>query len=420
MTGEDRLTELSSALVQLQRPLKILRSLAWPEEVERRFFAQGERELPRPVYDVRLDGAAITRELKALRQRLVGENPVERLLAKTCDGVAAAVRMLGAIGTQEFYRCSSELYGHGLSLVPGHRTNVELARHFEQILDQYVDVQLGGEDEVAVEASLAAAELRLRFAAYFDDHPIRVEVIDGLAANAVAGADVVKLKRDARFKPRDVDQLEVHEGWIHVATTLNGRSQSRLPHLGASAPHTTRTQEGLATFTELITQTMDVDRLRRLTDRILAIHQAEQGADFLEVYRFFLSRGYERGAAFDCARRVFRGGRIEGGAPFTKDVCYLDGLIRVSNFLREALTQGRPDLVRLLFVGKLALDDLPALSSLARDGHVVAPRYVPPWARELRFLTAYMGYSSFLQDIDQTEARAYYHRLVDQSVSVSG
>jgi hypothetical protein len=54
-----------------------------------------------------------------------------------------------------------------------------------------------------------------------------------------------------------------------------------------------------------------------------------------------------------------RGGLVEGGAPFTKDGCYLDGLLRVTNFLRIALVKGQSQLVRMLFVGKLAVDDTP-------------------------------------------------------------
>jgi hypothetical protein len=99
-----------------------------------------------------------------------------------------------------------------------------------------------------------------------------------------------------------------------------------LRFLGSGSPRTTRTQEGLAVFGELLSQTMDLERMRRLSDRILAIKLAEDGADFLELYRYFLEHGHEPPAAFDCARRVCRGGLVEGGAPFTKDVCYLDGL----------------------------------------------------------------------------------------------
>ena len=116
--------------------------------------------------------------------------------------------------------------------------------------------------------------------------------------------------------------------------------------------------------------------MRRISDRVLAIQKAEEGADFLEVYRFFLARGYDEAAAFDGARRVFRGGLLEGGAPFTKDVCYLDGLLRVTNFLRIALTQGRAGWRAQLFAGKLAVEDVPLFDRLLREGLASEPRYV--------------------------------------------
>ena len=62
---------------------------------------------------------------------------------------------------------------------------------------------------------------------------------------------------------------------------------------------------------------------------------------------------------------MFRGGLLEGGAPFTKDVCYLDGLLRVTNFLRIALTRGQSGLARQLFAGKLAVEDVPLFDSPA-------------------------------------------------------
>ena len=135
-----------------------------------------------------------------------------------------------------------------------------------------------------------------------------------------------------------------------MATTLNGRAQPVLPFIGMPSPRTTRTQEGLAVFTEFITGSTNLSRVRRLCDRTTAIHMAEQGASFVDLYRFFLDRGHDQHTLFDCARRVMRGGLVEGGAPFTKDGCYLDGLLRVTNFLRIALVKGQSQLVRLLFV----------------------------------------------------------------------
>src|SRR5262249_11026297 len=125
--------------------------------------------------------------------------------------------------------------------------------------------------------------------------------------------------------------------------------------------------------------------LRRLTDRILAVKMAEDGASFLDLYEYFRAHDHEPTAAYDCAFRVCRGGRVEGGAPFTKDVVYLDGLLRVSNFLRATLVRGHSDFVEVLFAGKLDLADIPILAQLRREGIVAAPRYLPAWARDLRF-----------------------------------
>ena len=74
---------------------------------------------------------------------------------------------------------------------------------------------------------------------------------------------------------------------------------------------------------------MDLNRFRRLADRVIAIQMAIDGADFLDVYRFYLERIGDREQAFENARRVFRGGLLSGWSPFTKDILYLEGLLKV-------------------------------------------------------------------------------------------
>jgi uncharacterized protein (TIGR02421 family) len=414
MNLPSRLHDLSAALHDAQKPVRILRALAWPDGVMEDFFARGASEPPRVTYDrPRFDPAATAERLREIAGRAPGDNEVERLLRETCESYAVAAEMLGAVGTRRFWELSCELYGRpGSVSCDGKTTNLMLAEHFDRVIDQYAAVPLGGEPEPEVDAEAVASELARRFHDFFVDHAIRVEVVDSLTANAVAGADVVKIKRSARFTRRDVGQLEHHEGYVHVATTINGRAQPVLGFLGAGAPRTTRTQEGLAIFTEFISQTMDLERLRRLTDRILAIRMAEDGASFVDLFRWFRGHGHDDRAAFDCARRVCRGGLLEGGAPFTKDVVYLDGLVRVSNFLRATITAGHADFVEVLFAGKLDLADIPTLDCLRREGILAPPRYLPAWAKDLRFLTAYMSYSAFLDQTDLGATRAYYQDLI--------
>ena len=43
-------------------------------------------------------------------------------------------------------------------------------------------------------------------------------------------------------------------------------------------------------FSEFITGCIDVNRMYRISDRVIAIQMAIDGADFIQVYRFFLKR----------------------------------------------------------------------------------------------------------------------------------
>ena len=408
------LETITAKIIDAQRPVRVMRTISWSEEVARDFFAEEGRKLPRPRYQVPFDVEAVVARFLEIRSELAGVNEIERYLRDTCDSYVLAARMLGAMGTRDFHGFSRELYGHPNSpTCDGKTTNLSLARHFDSIMDKYTGHELARAQEPTLSAEEVAAELGRRLGRRFAPHPIRVEVDDTIAANAVAGADVVRIKKGALFTERDVLQLEYHEGNVHVATTLNGRSQPVLPLLGLGAPRTTNTQEGLAIFTEFISAAVDLERVRRLTDRILAIQMSEQGADFLDLYRFFLEHDHSEDQAFDCARRVVRGGLVEGGAPFTKDVCYLDGLLRVSNFLRVAITKGHPSYVPLLFVGKLDLDDIPMIAHLHSEGLVDAPAFLPRWARDLGFLTAYMSYSAFLNETDLTAEHLYYDRIIE-------
>ena len=175
-------------------------------------------------------------------------------------------------------------------------------------------------------------------------------------------------------------------------------------------PGTTEIQEGLAVFAEVITGNMDPRRFRRLSGRVMAIQMAIDGADFKEVFDFYEARNVGREQAYENTRRIFRGGVMSGGAPYTKDMVYLNGLLRVHNFIRTAVKLQRADLIRVLFVGKLDIEDIPALSQLASQKRIEPPKYMPPWASDLRFLVSYMAYSAFLNQVKMPGFQAYYEK----------
>ncbi|WP_376689826.1 flavohemoglobin expression-modulating QEGLA motif protein [Wenzhouxiangella sp. EGI_FJ10409] len=406
----DRITRAAAALREAEQPLRILGLLAWPLEVRERFLARGGRELPQVDYPA-VETAAVHNALQRARPLIAESGPAREWLERIAQRLGLAARMLEHIGTPDFFAASRELYGSpGEALPDSNDSPLQLARRLHEVIDRLDHLDLGAPDDASATDEDVARRMRAAATRFFGDDAPEVEIVDQLSANATAGADRIRIRAGARFTDRDVEQLIHHEAGIHVATALNGRAQTALPILAASHPGTTRTQEGLAVFAEFITGGMDVDRLKRLADRVLAIQMAVDGADFVEVYRHFLEQGRIAAArqavaptdgelqrtAFEQARRVFRGGVLGGGAPFTKDVVYLDGLLRVHDFLRSVVAAGRADVLQLLFCGKLALADMPVLCELAEMGLLKAPKFLPRWAADRRFLVAYLAYSGFL------------------------
>ena len=66
-----------------------------------------------------------------------------------------------------------------------------------------------------------------------------------------------------------------------MATAINGRRQLNLKCLQLGVPRTTRSQEGIAVFAEIVTRSMDISGLRRLALRIQILKNALEGADFI-------------------------------------------------------------------------------------------------------------------------------------------
>src|SRR6185312_14660580 len=108
---------------------------------------------------------------------------------------------------------------------------------------------------------------------------IRVKLSDDIIADAAAGADIIKLRTEATFSERELRVIEVHEGWVHIGTTLNGMAQPICTFLSKGPPSSTITQEGLAILMEIFTFASYPDRVQRLTNRVTAISMAEQGAN---------------------------------------------------------------------------------------------------------------------------------------------
>jgi uncharacterized protein (TIGR02421 family) len=413
---------LSDRIVEAQRPIRVLDALKWGEDVEKRFFEKGGKELPDVSRDyyaknpLPFDVEAKNREFydieRDIRRDMGTLNLAGQLMLRSCKEYRIVLSMLSLRGTSDFSAISQGLYGSTFDRFhAGDPTLGDLGRTMAQILTRLKDDASIREEEKTFDAAAAVAHLTERMDAYFGKGVVHVKLSDGVVADAAAGADYIKIRQDARFSRRDLDVLEVHEGWVHIGTTLNGAVQPVATFLGKGTPSTTITQEGLAIIQEIFTFHSTPERIRKLTDRVESIRIAEEGADFLDVYKMLLARGDDERSAYQTAYRTFRGSLPSGAGPFTKDLSYSRGFILIYNFIRLAVRQGLVNRIPLLFVGKVRLGDLGTLHALVEDGVIQPPKFLPPPYTDLRGVAAWMCYSNFLNTIDLGRAAEDYAAL---------
>lgn len=411
------LVAATKALKDAEGSVRVLRTVDWSKKVADDFFARGARELPVVEY-APLDAGPILETIATIRTTLDPGAPGDQWVLRQAKAIELGAKMLAGVGTMDFFHYGKELYGEPkATILDGSTTSLALAERLDSVLAP-LDVADLGVLPTPISAEVLALRMRRLVRIHLGDATPEIELVDELSAKAVAGPRRVRVRRDATFTDQDLRQLVQHEVFVHVATSLNGKRQTELPLFAAGHPGTTRTQEGLAVFSEIIGGAMDPTRFRRLADRVLAIQQCIDGADFLDLYRHFLDRRSEPQQAFEDARRIVRGGLVTGGAPFTKDGVYLDGLLRVHNFLRTAILRGRVDVVPLLFVGKLDIEDVPDIAHFLEVGLCEWPRYLPPWAKDRQFLASYLAYSGFLNGVRLDEVQRHYSSMLDDTREV--
>jgi uncharacterized protein (TIGR02421 family) len=413
------LAGLAQRVLDAQRPLRILQALRWEASVEEQFLRQKQRELPKVTYadDLGFDPEAKIQELDDIlrdaERELGKKDRLGGILRATADEYRHCVRMLTARGTKEFYGLSRKLYGSPKDKFPDGKTSVrDMGFVLYDLLTAVGGERLGRAQPRDINAEMAAFELNARFDRFFGGASIQVQVDDSLLADAAAGSDYVKIRSGATFSRSDIDILEAHEGWVHVATSLNGQAQPVARWLAKGPPRTTAVQEGLAALVEIFTFRSTPRRAKKLNDRILAVDKAEDGASFLDVFEWYRTEGYEEEECFQNARRVFRGGLLEGGAPFTKDACYCKGIVLNYAFMRAAIHQDRAQIIPFLFVGKVAHEDIPVLYAHVTDGIVKPPPFLPPIFDDMNGLAIWMCYSSFFSRLGGTAIAEHYQKLL--------
>jgi len=404
----ERLVALSRRIEEGARGVHVLSALAWPVTAREAFlksWRRGAPELPKVAFQ-RPDHSEARRELRAIANGAGGiDHPAFRIVRETALSYVDAIDLLDAQGKPAFTELSQKMYGRPIANIRWMgRSSVAVAQYFMEQADRFhVDFQVPDalKDMAAKDV---ARHIEAGMADTFGARTIPVIVTPELASKAAAGSTRIRLRAGAQFSYYDAEQLLQHEVMVHSLTAINGRQQSVLPSLGLGAPRTTATQEGLATFAETITGSMDLARMKRISLRIVAIENALEGADFIDTFRFFLSHGQSEEESCASAIRLFRGGDVRGRYPFTKDTVYAEGWLSVIAFFVWSLRNNRLDLAQHLFSGRVHLSDVFTLSSDACEGLLDEPTMLPNWFRHLHTLAGSLATMNVLSGLHIEDA----------------
>jgi uncharacterized protein (TIGR02421 family) len=392
----------------------LLDDIAWPREIEEKFFADHCQKLPEPVYSINrgaLDDESA--RFEKLASSIEGDEPIPTFLRNAVRSAVDRNRLVAAVGTKEFGRLSSEIFGGARSTFFGLPVrNVDLADHLLTRLEVLGWDEAKDRAPKKLDAHELAAELESRLAAHRPKIDVSVILDERCTSKAIAGMTRVRIRPDATFEPWEAEGLYHHELETHAFTAQNGAAQELAPFLKSGGPRTTPTQEGLAVFAELHHHSLGTPRLERLALRVKMVEMAEDGASFLDTFRWLVARGTpERDAYLDVVR-LYRGGLVGGGAPFTKDACYLAGLLHVYAFLSTFVRAGFRDEIEMLVAGRIALDDVPALAELRGMGLLSRPKHRPRWLAQWSTLLPYFAFASFMEGVDVARVEAHYQSLV--------
>jgi uncharacterized protein (TIGR02421 family) len=184
------------------------------------------------------------------------------------------------------------------------------------------------------------------------------------AAMVLNNTQTMVVKKNHKFSKNQLRVLANHEIGVHMVTTFNALEQP-LKVFSNGFPNNVETQEGLAVFSEYMSNCLTLTRLKELSFRIIAVDSLAKGHSFAETFDILFSQHkLNRDKAFSITLRVYRGGG------FTKDHLYLSGLRKIYKMNEE----GR-DLDNLL-MGKVNLSYSSLIDRLLEMGLAKPPKYI--------------------------------------------
>jgi uncharacterized protein (TIGR02421 family) len=332
--------------------LKYINPINTAEEKKR--FLQSKRPIkPKFRYHALTEDIFYLRkQLSQLPIHLIKNSEVQHLYQSSVANIQRKLNLLSRINSAEFLDVSIDYYGK-----PSNK-EYQIAK---AILDAPGLLQqqpkLINADELKRRMKQASADWQM---------PCKIKIQSNLVATAMVNNNqkTVLLNKKLKISDTMAESLIHHELGVHMSTTLNSFNQP-LKILSSGLPDNTRTQEGLALLNEYHAGVLDIERLRTIALRVVAVNKMIKDSEFLLTLEYLMEAfNLDKEAAFDLSIRVHRAGG------FTKDFLYLSGFA-------EALRLCDDKNFELLYCGKTSFEFFTTIEKMQNLALINPPTWVP-------------------------------------------
>jgi uncharacterized protein (TIGR02421 family) len=302
---------------------------------------------------ISLDPEIEKRKLYQVRLENIEHPTLAFLLREKRMELEKQLIMLEERGTSNFMHTSQSIFG---------KVQDDLKSAAAALLNDELPNEENEYETLGAVAFARAAEAELdKYRPYFPGLNLTVKIKDNVNGLIVSGPEL-SIGKDLLISKARMNALIQHEVGTHMLTYCNGHAQP-LHLMYAGFADYEQTQEGIAVLSEYLVGGLDINRLKLLAARVMAVDCMANGADFIETFDL-LSRkyGFKEFTAYNISMRVHRGGG------YTKDAIYLKGLIEILQFLQQGGNFSQ------LYGGKFALKHLPLVDELTHLGILQKPR----------------------------------------------
>lgn len=324
------------------------------EKQKKRFFKSKFTIEPKFKYPkVGFDTFELQRALFSLKINDIEDEVVRKLYEDIIYEYSDLVECIDTIGKgKKFYYNSLRSFG---SPTEKEVENAKFILHFSD----------SKETNPAPTFNISETEQQFRNFSKRYDFSYNIRHSDKLTAIAMVlnHSKTLVLNSNHSFTQNDIDILTNHEIGVHMVTTMNGL-RNPLKIFSHGFPNNTETQEGLAVYAEYMSNSLNLNRLKRIAYRVLAVHSLAKGYTFSQTFRLLRTYGMKKNDAFTVSVRVHRGGG------FTKDYLYLSGLKKVHNYCKKGGN------LSTLLTGKVSLEYKKSIDYLIHKGCAMPSKYI--------------------------------------------